>query len=83
MKVRCRLVLEYDDERIAEIVYKSVKVDDKDFVKSSLNGRRIIARTEAISINSLLHTLNDYLACISTAEKITNLESERKSQGND
>lgn len=70
MKVRCRLELFYNDTKSAEIIYRSVKVDDEKFVKSSLDGKRVIAEIETDSTGSLLHTLDDYLACISIAEKI-------------
>lgn len=70
MEIKCRFILEYRDERDAEIIYRSVKIDDEDFVKSYLDGRRIIAEIDAYSIGSLLHTINDYLACISVAEKV-------------
>lgn len=70
MRVRCKLELNYSDARFADIVYRSVKVDDERFVKSSLDGNKLIAEIESDSAGSLLHTLDDYLACISIAEKI-------------
>lgn len=70
MRVRCKLELNYSDARSAEIIYRSVKVDDERFVKSSLDGNKLIAEIETDSTGSLLHTLDDYLACISIAEKI-------------
>ena len=70
MKVSCNLVIECDNSKKAERVLRSVKVDDFDFVKSKINGKRFEATIESKSVSSLIHTLDDYLACISVAEKI-------------
>jgi len=77
MRVRCRLELEYPDKKLAELVYKSVKVDDDGFISSSLKENVLVAEMEAESPSSLLHTLDDYLSCISVAEKVNNVRSKR------
>jgi len=69
--VKCLLDLEFDSKKKASIVWKSVRVDDYHFVDSRIEGKRLIAKIEAKSIPSLLRTLNDYLACVSIAEKVT------------
>lgn len=70
MKVTCDVVIEYDDVKKTETVLKSIEVDNLGFVKSQTNGRQLKAHIESKSISSLLHTLDDYLACVSVAEKI-------------
>ena len=70
MKVTCNVVIEYDDVKKTETVLKSIEVDNLGFVKSQTNGRQLEAHIESKSISSLLHTLDDYLACVSVAEKI-------------
>jgi len=70
MKVSCNLVIEYNSPEKAEKVLRSIKVDDFDFVSSKINGNRFEAVIESKSVPSLIHTLDDYLACISVAEKI-------------
>lgn len=70
MKVKCEVVVEYDDAQKAGTVLKSIKVDDLDFVRSRADGKRLEACIESNSVSSLLHTLDDYLACVSVAEKI-------------
>ncbi|NOR17154.1 hypothetical protein GQ543_05530 [candidate division WOR-3 bacterium] len=70
MKVTCDVVIEYDDVKKTETVLKSIEVDNLGFVKSQINGRQLEAHMESKSISSLLHTLDDYLACVSVAEKI-------------
>jgi tRNA threonylcarbamoyladenosine modification (KEOPS) complex Pcc1 subunit len=70
MDVSCQIVIEFDDSKKAKTVVKSIKVDDFDFVKSSINNKRLEAEIKAKSISSLIHTLDDYLACVSVALKI-------------
>jgi hypothetical protein len=70
MKVVCNLELEYDSNSIAKKVLSSTKVDDYNFVDSNLNNNKIETKIECKSVSSLIHTLDDYLACISIAEKI-------------
>jgi len=70
MKVTCDVVIEYDDAKKTENVSRSIEVDNLGFVESQINGRQLEAHIESKSISSLLHTLDDYLACVSVAEKI-------------
>jgi len=37
---------------------------------AELNSKHLIAEIEANSVSSLLHTIDDYLACVGVAEKI-------------
>lgn len=68
MKIRCRLEMNYGEH--AELIYRSVKVDDERFVESFLDKNKLVAEISSSSPGSLLHTLNDYLSCLSIAEKI-------------
>lgn len=70
MKVKCSLTIDFDDVKKAEAVLRSVQVDDLDFVKSKINKKQLEAVIESGSVSSLLHTLDDYLACVSVAEKV-------------
>ena len=72
MKASCNLIIEYSSSEKTEKVLRSIKVDNFDFVTSKLNGNRLETKIESKSVSSLLHTLDDYLACISVAEKIVN-----------
>jgi hypothetical protein len=74
MKVTCKLEFEYESEKDAEAIAKSVEVDNYKFVKTTLDGKRIISIAESESIPSLIHTLDDYLACVSVAEKVVERE---------
>jgi len=70
MKASCEIVIEFDDAEKVKTVLKSTEVDDFNFVKSKINGKILKARIESNSVSSLLHTLDDYLACVSVAEKV-------------
>ena len=70
MKVKCSLTIDFDDTNKVKNVLKSIKVDDFDFVKSKINGKKLEAEITSNSVSSLLHTLDDYLACVSVAEKV-------------
>lgn len=70
MKVSCTLNIDFDSIEKAENVFKSIKVDDLQFVSSKIKNTNLEAKIEANSISSLLHTIDDYLACVSVAEKI-------------
>ena len=70
MKASCKLTIEFEDENKVKTVLKSVQVDDFDFVKSRINKNMLEAEISINSVSSLLHTLDDYLACVSVAGKV-------------
>ena len=70
MDAICEVLIEFDDFDKATTVLKSIKVDDFDFVKSIATNNRLQAVIKTNSIPSLIHTLDDYLACISVAMKV-------------
>ena len=70
MKIQCDIIIEYDNPKKAQTVLNSTKVDDFEFVKSKIKGSTLESTIKSNSVSSLIHTLDDYLACISVAEKI-------------
>jgi tRNA threonylcarbamoyladenosine modification (KEOPS) complex Pcc1 subunit len=70
MKAMCTLTIEFTDETKAHTVLQSIKGDDEGFVTSTVTGKTLQATIESTSIASLLHTLDDYLACVSVAADI-------------
>lgn len=70
MKSKCIIEIDLKTDSDAKKLLKSVKVDDYSFVKSKIKNSSLIAKVEADSIESLLHTIDDYLSCVSVAEKI-------------
>jgi aspartokinase-like uncharacterized kinase len=71
MEVTCTLEFVYQDEQKAENILKTVDVDNYGYVEAVVEGSRIISKIEAKNLKSLLHTLDDYLSCITIAEKIS------------
>ena len=70
VEVNCKIVVEFSDTKKVKSVLRSIKVDDFDFVKSKANGKRLEAKIKTNSISSLIHTLDDYLSCVSVAIKV-------------
>ena len=70
MKAKCKLIIEFDNNEKLKTVLQSICVDDFDFVKSKENNNNLEAEISSNSVSSLLHTLDDYLACVSVAEKV-------------
>ena len=70
MDVACDIVIEFDDTEKVKTVLKSIEVDNFDFVTSKINGKKLESTIKASSVSSLLHTLDDYLACVSVAMKV-------------
>ena len=70
MKITCDIVIDYADKKKAMTICKAIEVDDFDFVTSKIYQGSLHAHLESTSISSLLHTLDDYLSCVSIAEKV-------------
>jgi tRNA threonylcarbamoyladenosine modification (KEOPS) complex Pcc1 subunit len=70
MKITCKMFFEYKNKSHAENIAKSIKVDNYSFVKTKTKENKIISEIESKSIPSMLHTIDDYLACIGVAEKM-------------
>ena len=69
-KVSCEIYLTYPSDEIAEKVHRSVVLDNQGYIDSKTRGSAIVARVEAESLRSLLHTLDDFMACVAVAEGV-------------
>jgi tRNA threonylcarbamoyladenosine modification (KEOPS) complex Pcc1 subunit len=69
-KVTCKLWLEFRTREEAEKVHRSVDLDSDGYLTSAVEGNAIVAEIHSDSLNSLLHTLDDFLACSGVAERI-------------
>jgi hypothetical protein len=67
--IRCRLELSYASEEEAENVLRAVEIDNEGFVRARREGSSIVSDISSESILGLVHTIEDYLACASVAEK--------------
>ena len=70
MKIQCTITLDYDSMKKAQTVFRATKIDDMDFVRSTNKGKQVKATIASTSVPSLLHTVDDYLACVSIAENV-------------
>ena len=68
--VVCEVILEFPSEAHAASVLKAVETDNEGYVDVELSGSKLMTRIEAQSLKSLLHTLDDLLACVSVAHKV-------------
>lgn len=70
MKILCTITLDFENEKKAKKILRSVQADDQGFVQSTAKGKILQAIIESTSVSSLIHTLDDYLACVSIANDI-------------
>ena len=70
MKIKSKIELEYKDSKDAEIIFKSLEVDNEGFVKNSLNENTIKFEIESNSLGSFLATADDLIASEILAENI-------------
>ena len=69
MRARATLTLRFADAATAKAVAQSVSLDDEGYIRTRRNGATITATAAAEGAMGLLHTLDDYLACVSVAER--------------
>jgi len=69
MKSRATLTLTFPTPTAAKAVADSVSLEDQGYIRTRRQGAMIIATATAEAPMSLLHTLDDYLACVSVAER--------------
>ena len=70
MKIQCTLNFQYQNQTEADYVVNAVKVDNYNFVKTEVKNNKIVSNIESKTISSLIHTLDDYLSCMSLAERV-------------
>ena len=70
MNAECKIEIDFKSSDKVKTIIKSIEVDDFHFVKSKISGKSLVAEISADSVSSLIHTLDDYLACVSIADKV-------------
>ncbi|KAA0012292.1 MAG: hypothetical protein FE041_03785 [Thermoplasmata archaeon] len=73
MKVKCKLIIECKSNKEAKIIHDSLRIDNERFISTRVNGNFIEAEARAKEALSLLHTLNDFLSCLSIAKNLVNI----------
>ena len=69
--------MEYKDSQYAEIVYKSLEVDNEGFVEGVLNDDTINFKIESDKLGSFLATADDLIASEILAEEIIKKTSQK------
>ncbi len=69
MVVECVICLDYQSEEEAIAVHQAIEPDNYGFVESVPEGNRIKISSAAGTSMSLLHTIEDLLACVKVAEE--------------
>jgi len=74
MKVKSKIELKFKTQKDAEIIYKTLEVDNKNFLDSKLENNTIIYTIDNDSLTTTLATIDDLIACEILSEKITSIE---------
>ena len=78
MRARATLTLKFADARTAKAIVDSVPRAGRGYTRARRSGATITAAAAADGPMSLLHTLDDYLACVSVAERTTETARPRR-----
>lgn len=74
MKVKSKIELKFKTSKDAEIVYKTLEVDNENFLKSKLKDNTITYEINNESLTTTLATIDDLIACEILSEKITSIK---------
>ena len=74
MKVKSKIELKFKREKTAKITYKTLEVDNKDFLDSKLEGNTITYEINSESLTTTLATIDDLIACEILSEKIASID---------
>ena len=74
MKVKSKIKLKFKREKTAKITYKTLEVDNKDFLDSKLEGNTITYEISSESLTTTLATIDDLIACEILSEKIASID---------
>jgi tRNA threonylcarbamoyladenosine modification (KEOPS) complex Pcc1 subunit len=69
--VECDIEMDLESDEQAQAILKAIELDNGPYAKVSVDGRTIRLVCESRSMPSMLHTLEDLLACIRVAEEMT------------
>ena len=70
MKISSNIQFKYTSEKMAEMIYESLEVDNKDYVKSQKTDEKINYYYESEKLGSFITTIDDLIACEIVAEKM-------------
>jgi len=70
VKCSLSLTLEFSSPEEAKKLLDSVRLDNGEYIAAHLDGKKIICLAGDESLGGLLHTVEDFLSCVSLAEKM-------------
>ena len=74
MKVKSKIELKFKTQKDAEIIYKTLEVDNENFLDSKIENNTITYEINNESLTATLATIDDLIACEILSEKITSIE---------
>ncbi len=74
MRASCLLELDMGSDERAYHVNRSLELDHGDHARSWVEGPVLKVECEAKSLMSLLHTIEDLMACLKVADEMTEME---------
>lgn len=74
MKVKSKIELKFKTQKDAEIIYKTLEVDNENFLDSKLENDTITYTIGNESLTTTLATIDDLIACEILSEKITSIK---------
>ena len=74
MKVKSKIELKFKTKKDAEIIYKTLEVDNENFLDSKLENDTITYTIDNESLTTTLATIDDLIACEILSEKITSIK---------
>ncbi|WP_296867079.1 KEOPS complex subunit Pcc1 [uncultured Methanobrevibacter sp.] len=73
MKVKSKIELKFKTPENAKIIYKTLEVDNENFLNSKIENNIITYETDNNSLTTTLATIDDLIACEILSEKITTI----------
>ena len=73
MKVKSIIELKFKTPKDAKIIYKTLEVDNENFLDSKLEDKTITYEINNESLTTTLATIDDLIACEILSEKITRI----------
>lgn len=74
MSVNCRIDIDFPSHEQAESVRRSIELDNGQYVQAAVDGQTLVLTMDAKSMPSMLHTLEDLLACVKVADGMVGLK---------
>lgn len=71
MNVKSTIEFNYKTKKASKIVYDTLEVDNENYLKSQLDGEKIIYKINSEKLGTFLSTVDDLIASEIVVEKIT------------